>query len=92
MTIFPLRFHRKINVDTEKKPTLEALIEQPPPIHAKNQIQDISLGSFVLPSIETVYGLHVSVEHDGLHGYVETIEGLPHRSVSAVEDSIPSSK
>ena len=91
MTRFLLRFHRKINVDTDKQTTMEALIEQTPPIHADNQIQDISLGSFGLPSIETIYGLHLSVKHDGLHGSFEPIEGPPRGSVSAVVDSIPSS-
>ena len=33
---------------------LEALQEQPPPIHADNQLQDMSLGSFGLQSIEKI--------------------------------------
>ena len=90
LTHFPLRFHRKTNVDTAKRPTFESLQEQPLPIHAENQLQDIYLGSFGLPSIEKVYGLHLSVEHDGMHGSVEPTKGLPHWSVSAVVDSIPS--
>ena len=90
MTLFPLRFHRKINLDTAKRPTLEALLEQPPPIHAEYQIQDMSLGSSGMPSIETIDGLHGSVEHDGLHGSVEPIEGLPRGSVFDAVDSMPS--
>ena len=90
MTRFPLRFHRKINVDISKRPTLESLLEQSIPIHADKQIQDMSLVSCGIPPIETIDGLHGSVEHDGLHGSVERIEGLSHGSVFSTVDSIPS--
>ena len=62
------------------------------PIHAENQLQDMSLGSFLLPSIETIDGLYRSVKHDGLHGYVKPIEGLPHGSIFSSIDIDPSNK
>ena len=40
--------------------------------------------------METIDGLYESVEHDGMHGSVEPIEGLPHGSVFAAVDSDPS--
>ena len=90
LTRFPLRFHRKINLDTAKRHILEALLEQLPPIFTENQLQDISHSSFGLPSIETIDGLHVSVEYDGLHGSVEPIKGLPRGYVFSAVDSMSS--
>ena len=70
-------------------PYLGILPRKPPPIHAENQIQDMSPGSFGLTSIQKFYGLHGSVKHDGLHGYIEPIEGLPHGYVFADVNSNP---
>ena len=71
-------------------PYLGILPRKPPPIHAENQIQDMSPGSFGLTSIQKFYGLHGSVKHDGMHESVKPIEGLSYGSVLASVDSIPS--